>query len=270
MKKTIGHLLLTTTVYASLLGIAIAGEGGQFAVSGHIDNQGIFVPLRAISEKMQYTLGWDEATQTISVSKGEKVLHLQIGNHDVAVNDHEMVLDSPPKVIDGHTYVPLRFIAENMGVHVHWDQATSTAVLAPIVENPITITTQKEVHDDAGVSVKIQYPQIAGMADPVAQNRINQMLKDRIIAFKKEHMTKLKANAAELLKFGYQDTTMALECNYEVKYNQKGTIRFFFRDYVYPGGPEGTASTTSLTVNIITGQTDVSPDLFWDSIQQSP
>lgn len=36
---------------------------------------------------------------------------------------------SPPIVIDGTTYVPLRFISESMGINVSWDGKTQTVII---------------------------------------------------------------------------------------------------------------------------------------------
>ncbi|MBM7866328.1 DUF4163 domain-containing protein [Heliobacterium gestii] len=274
MRKRIGTLVLAAAAVISLPGIAAADAGslipiqlnGQpVSLAGRIIDRQTFVPLREIGEKMNCAVDWDEASQSVTFTKGDKVLHLQIGNHDVTVNDHEIVLPSPSRVIDGRAYGPLRFIAENLGLQVQWDQANQTVAMTPIKENPITIATRKEFHDDGGVSVKIQYPQLTGMTDMTAQDRLNRQIKERIDAFKKDHMGELRAKAAELLNFGYRDTTMALECNYQVTYNQKELLSLFFRDDAYSGGPHGHTDVSALTINTATGQVYALPDLFRDS-----
>lgn len=39
------------------------------------------------------------------------------------------MLDVPPKIINGRTMVPVRFIAETMGLKVDWDAANRTVVI---------------------------------------------------------------------------------------------------------------------------------------------
>lgn len=36
------------------------------------------------------------------------------------------MLDAAPTIVGGRTYVPLRFIAENMNALVEWEQTTET------------------------------------------------------------------------------------------------------------------------------------------------
>jgi hypothetical protein len=50
---------------------------------------------------------------------------------DVAlVNGKSIALQTAPTIVDGHIYVPLRFIAETLGATVGWDQQLYRASLA--------------------------------------------------------------------------------------------------------------------------------------------
>lgn len=53
-------------------------------------------------------------------------MNLQIDNKTARVNGKEYTLDVPPKIINGRTYMPLRFIVENLNVIPKWEADTQT------------------------------------------------------------------------------------------------------------------------------------------------
>lgn len=50
-------------------------------------------------------------------------IELYVGKKFALVDGREVSLDVPPTVIDNRTMVPIRFVAEQMGLKVDWDQA---------------------------------------------------------------------------------------------------------------------------------------------------
>ena len=46
---------------------------------------------------------------------------LQVGNTNAIVNDKTVKLDAAPKIVNGRTLVPIRFVAESFGATVTWD-----------------------------------------------------------------------------------------------------------------------------------------------------
>jgi len=87
------------------------------------------VPLRAVSESMGATVEWDQATKTVNTRLGTKTIILQINNTIALVDDKEVHLDVPMTIVDGITLVPVRFIAEGLGVKVDWDNNTKTIII---------------------------------------------------------------------------------------------------------------------------------------------
>ena len=86
-------------------------------------NNRTLVPLRAIFEGMGAVVDWQDDTQTVFAKKGNTVVKLTIGNTSPTVNGVTHLIDQPGIVIDGRTYVPLRFAAEAFGGSVDWDPA---------------------------------------------------------------------------------------------------------------------------------------------------
>jgi hypothetical protein len=81
------------------------------------------VPIRFIAEAFGADVQWDSSTKSVRIylnSKNIKII-LQINNKISYVNENKVILDVPPLIKDGRTFVPIRFIAESFGAEVKWD-----------------------------------------------------------------------------------------------------------------------------------------------------
>ncbi len=92
------------------------------------------IPLRGLIEEMGMDIEWKDKTQEIILSKGIRIINLQIRNKLVKVEgtpygDVTYTLYSPPKIKDSRTFVPVRFLSEQMGYTVNWDGETKTVTI---------------------------------------------------------------------------------------------------------------------------------------------
>lgn len=87
-----------------------------------------FVPLRFLSEAMGYKVEWENNTRTAIVEKDGEI-RLVIGNKTATVRGKNKDLDVAPFIEKERTMVPLRFVSENLGARVFWDQETYTVML---------------------------------------------------------------------------------------------------------------------------------------------
>jgi len=91
-----------------------------------IENDRVLVPMRAIFEALDATVGWDAATSTVSAVRGESFLVLQIGNKTLFLDEKTVELDVVPVIVDSRTYVPLRAVSEALNMDVLWKAETRT------------------------------------------------------------------------------------------------------------------------------------------------
>jgi hypothetical protein len=89
-----------------------------------------YIPIRALAEAVGAGVGWDAGTSQ-SHNYGNYMLDMWIGSRTVIVNGLEQRLEAAPRIINNRTMVPLRFVAELLGMGVGWDSATSTVTVAP-------------------------------------------------------------------------------------------------------------------------------------------
>lgn len=86
------------------------------------------VPIRAVAEKMGYTVTWDGANQlvTLTSADGATSLFFGIGENVAFKNDQAFELDVPAVIVNGRTYLPLRAVGESMDARVDWNGAERT------------------------------------------------------------------------------------------------------------------------------------------------
>ena len=123
--------------------------GGEFAISSNIykvngvskvmdaapyvKNGRSYVPIRFLGYAMGLTdadIVWDEATQKVTMTKGDSKVELTIGSTTITVNGEAKTMDVAPEISNGRTMLPARFVAEGLGFSVGWDPGTQTILLS--------------------------------------------------------------------------------------------------------------------------------------------
>lgn len=101
-----------------------------------IVNNKTLVPLRIIAEGLGSQVDWNGKKKTVTVSKQSKTIQLTVNQKKAAVNGKSFVLEQPPMEVKGNTYIPLRFVGEQLGALVSWDGPTkSVFVYKPAEES---------------------------------------------------------------------------------------------------------------------------------------
>ena len=105
------------------------GEYKQIDAPAVIDSGRTLTPARYVAESLGAEVEWDEETKRVTVKKDDTVITLFIGKDYAYVNGKEVGLDCPAKIIGGRTYTPARFVAENLGYSVSWDDNSKTVAV---------------------------------------------------------------------------------------------------------------------------------------------
>ncbi len=82
------------------------------------------IPVRAITEGFGAELEWNSEEKKVTIKKGDKEIILYLDNRTAIVDGEEVELDVPSTAYNNRTYVPLRFIIENFGLKVDYDEET--------------------------------------------------------------------------------------------------------------------------------------------------
>lgn len=120
-----------------------------------MEDDRILVPMRFLFEQMGASVDWNDETQTATASvpmsaelqmmifnsarggggerngMGERknIVTFSIDNTTATVNGVSETMDVPARLINDQTFVPLRFLSENLGCDVQWDETVSTAIV---------------------------------------------------------------------------------------------------------------------------------------------
>jgi exopolysaccharide biosynthesis protein len=89
---------------------------------GFIRNDTTLVPIRPLLVALNAEFKWNEAAGNLTVQKNGETLLLNPGDVNVMVNGKAKKLDTAPTLMDGHLYVPVRFVVETLGGKVEWNQ----------------------------------------------------------------------------------------------------------------------------------------------------
>lgn len=101
----------------------------------YIKNDRTLVPLRFVSETLGAQVEWENGWNYCYVNKGDKKIKITFGSADIEVNGEVITCDAPVEVVEDRTMVPIRFISEELGYHVYWNQPNQVVVITP-VDNP--------------------------------------------------------------------------------------------------------------------------------------
>jgi len=107
----------------------VFGETITNDVAPKIVNERTMLPIRFIAEKLGASVDWTEETQTVTVELNDIKISLVIGENFAMVNDEKIELDSASFEEDGRTFLPIRFVMENLGANVLWHNDTQTVII---------------------------------------------------------------------------------------------------------------------------------------------
>lgn len=99
----------------------------EFDVAPVIEDGRTLIPIRAVSEQLEYDVVWDSENSRVEIKNNDDTLELFIGKQQYLKNGIEKQLDVPPKATDGRTLVPLRLVTEEFGCTVRWLQESYKA-----------------------------------------------------------------------------------------------------------------------------------------------
>jgi hypothetical protein len=94
-----------------------------------ISNGTTMVPIRAIVESLGGSVGWDTAARRCDIRLGSRTVTTWVGKTTATVGGNSRTMSTAPAIIGGRAMIPLRFVAENLGCLVGWDQGTRSATV---------------------------------------------------------------------------------------------------------------------------------------------
>ena len=168
--------LLASNIYAQTVNMTLIYDGVSHKYSAQevkikIDGQSVenldvppiiindrtMVPARAVFEKMGAEVVWNDETREVYITKDSTLVVLKIDSSIGNTNGAEFKMDTPAKIVNDRTMIPVRAASEALGCIVGWDDKTRVVTInsAGYVEpsgntNPPVVTSSVSV---TGVTV---------------------------------------------------------------------------------------------------------------------
>ncbi|HEX5323898.1 MAG TPA: copper amine oxidase N-terminal domain-containing protein [Capsulimonadaceae bacterium] len=110
--------------------ITVNHEPVTFQGAGPVMVDGaVMVPVRGVFEQMGGDVQWMPKAKVVEGSRPGHMFRLRLGSDQALVDGNMHDLSSPPKLIDGTTYIPLRFASEALGARVRWHGPDRTVII---------------------------------------------------------------------------------------------------------------------------------------------
>ncbi|WP_410514866.1 N-acetylmuramoyl-L-alanine amidase [Paenibacillus sp. BR2-3] len=144
MRKTGLRLLLLLLL--PLLFLSFTGPGASAAGSGKIvldnkelvlpqgvvlesTNGSVMIPIRVVVENLGFEVQWEQKTRKVIVRQDGKSVELAVGSRKANADGVTLDLNAAPKQTGGTVLVPIRFVSEQFGLKVGWDNSDKTVYL---------------------------------------------------------------------------------------------------------------------------------------------
>jgi len=119
--------LICAPALAQNVTVTVNGQAMSFDQPPVMRNNRVFVPMRAIFERLGSTVVFSNGV--INAQGNGRNVHLTIGSAQASVNGQPLTMDVAPFTVAGRTEVPLRFVAQALGANVNWDPNSSTVAI---------------------------------------------------------------------------------------------------------------------------------------------
>ncbi|WP_138493053.1 family 10 glycosylhydrolase [Paenibacillus pinistramenti] len=113
-----------TPITMKLDGMLLTSE-----VAPYIKSNTTLVPLRVISDGIGASVQWNGTEKKVTISQSGTTIVLTLGSRTAIVGGSTATLDVALQSVSGRTMVPLRFVSEELGLNVNWNQTTRVITL---------------------------------------------------------------------------------------------------------------------------------------------
>lgn len=102
------------------------------------ENGRTMLPVRFIIEALNGDVNWDEQTSTVLIGYKNHNIQIPIGSEKMLVDGREIYMDSKSILKDGRTFVPIRYIVEQIGIKIGYRAFDERITI--VDENPLKET----------------------------------------------------------------------------------------------------------------------------------
>lgn len=132
---------------------SINGESKKMDAKPFIKNDRTLVPLRFIVEAIGGEVNWDNDNRLVTVNSKGKTIELPIDSKTIKIDGQDVSIDQAAIIKGDRTFVPIRFIAENLDMVVNYINDTREIEISSFedkkIENNADLTQALEENNAA-------------------------------------------------------------------------------------------------------------------------
>lgn len=218
----------------------------------------VWVPVTFLRDAVKLPLSYDSGEKVYTLGSGPIQTELRIWDGyrvSVYVNGF-YISGSEGRLINNRIYLPADIVTDYLGYYGDWSPGTGRLnIVAQKGVNDLTVSKQTADVNFEGANVNIEYPQVSGLSNASAQQKINAVLEKTTLQFAAEAKEEMQKRQEDEREYEY-------ETQYLVTYNQNGVLSLVMDQYSYQGGAHGGTFRQGFTFSLKDGQQLQLDDLF--------
>ncbi|MFD2116675.1 N-acetylmuramoyl-L-alanine amidase [Paenibacillus yanchengensis] len=117
----------------------------------------VMIPIRVVAENLKFKVDWNQKTQSVKIQHDSKVISLIVDKKEVKVDNDQKMLSIAPQIIKNTVVVPIRFVSEEMGLKVNWNNTDKIVTLDRNHMQPSPPLTSEEYESKLNHVNRINY-----------------------------------------------------------------------------------------------------------------
>lgn len=93
-------------------------------------NGSVMIPIRVVVENLGFEVLWEQTSKKVTVQQDGKTVQLAVGSKTAEADGVTLALNAAPMQNGGTVLVPIRFVSEQFGLSVGWDNSDKTVYLS--------------------------------------------------------------------------------------------------------------------------------------------
>jgi hypothetical protein len=137
---------------------SIDGNYQAMDVAPYIEHGRTYIPIRYAAESVGVAsdgIIWNPTTRQVLISKGGRLVQLTVGSTVMTLNGDAIQMDAPPEITGSRVMIPVRFLAQALGIDIEWDPAARTVTVSnpviPVAAQQGSLTTVPSLSYDSSV-----------------------------------------------------------------------------------------------------------------------
>ncbi|UPK44306.1 N-acetylmuramoyl-L-alanine amidase family protein [Paenibacillus pabuli] len=86
-----------------------------------IVNKNVMIPIRVVAENLKFKVDWNQNSRNVKIQQNDKTISLTVDQKQAMVADKQVTLNTAPLILNNTMVVPIRFVSEQMGLNVKWN-----------------------------------------------------------------------------------------------------------------------------------------------------